>query len=310
MVPGAFRAPQLLVHVVLVGRAQDTCTRFLQSASVTRATETVGIAKAPLEDVAVHLAPQQEMLEGASLGARQHVGQAFPMPLKFFLGHHPQDVHRAPALTPRYFPERGAVTAGAKTVCMGAVGQNRLSALSGRSQHPPLVSQEQTTLGSGDEHAHGLAQSMERAQPLGHSRNVLHHGGVESSDHLCLDPNLWKASGLIVEQHSQVVFQAPLADVHATGISSKASQKSLPQLQRTNEQSRTGALFTPRPNEGQVEVRENRIVAHAAPFNRESVPTKPEVHVILDQHAIPTTETGGCDAALKHVAAEGQIMYC
>ena len=99
--PGTVQTLQLLVHVVQVRRTHDPCTSLLQSAFVTRTTETVGIAKAPFEDVLVDLAPQQELLEEASFGARKLAGQQSPVLLKILLGHQPQDVCRTPSLSPR-----------------------------------------------------------------------------------------------------------------------------------------------------------------------------------------------------------------
>ena len=92
MLPGAVLTPQLAVHVVRVRRAHVPSPHSLQGAPVARTTETVGIAEAPLEEVLVDIALQQELLEAASFGVRKQTGHQSPLLLELLLGHQPQDV--------------------------------------------------------------------------------------------------------------------------------------------------------------------------------------------------------------------------
>jgi hypothetical protein len=141
-------------------------------------------------------------------------------------------------------------------------------------------------------------------------RKVHHHGWVESSHHFSVDPDIWEASGFVVQEHSQVVFGAPVTAVRAARISGKAAQKPFPQLLRTHEKSPQSAAVTPAHDDSAVEMEESRVIALALPLIIENVPAEPQVLVILDQHVTPTMEAGGCDAALEHMAAKSETRYC
>ncbi len=88
MLPGAVLTPQLAVHVVRVRGTHVPSAHSLQGAPVARTT----IAEAPLEEVLVDIALQQELLEAASYGVRKQTGQQSPLLLELLLGRQPLDV--------------------------------------------------------------------------------------------------------------------------------------------------------------------------------------------------------------------------